>query len=391
MNSKVIDLCCDMVRFKSCSGEEKDLAEYLTEFFIREGFDEIRTDDYGNVIARLKGNRPGKCIVFDGHMDIVPAGQEETWTYPPFGGEIHDGRIYGRGTTDMKGPLAACICGALEYRQSCGGDFPGDIYIACTVHEECFEGVASRGITSAIRPDYVVIAEPSGLSLKNGQKGRAEIQVETFGKAAHSSNPKAGNNAVYQMMEVIRAFRELPVAEDPHLGEGVLELTDIISSPYPGASVVPEYCRAVFDRRLVSGETRESILAPLQSAVQKLKSSNPDLKVKLSLAEGRAACYTGKMLLEERFFPAWYYDEDTEYIQAVCRELRTHGFEAPVSQYYFCTNGSHYGGDMKLKVLGFGPSSEFLPHIVDEYIEIQQLQEGVRGYQCIIRALLQSM
>lgn len=388
MEDKVVALCQQMVQIKSYSGEEQQLADYLADFFAQEGFEVIR-DDFGNVIAHLKGDRPGKTVVFDGHMDTVPADNEQEWRYSPFGGEIHEGRLYGRGATDMKGPMASCICGVLEYRDSRQGKFPGDIYISCVVHEECYEGVASHGMTSLVQPDYVVIAEPSSMTLKIGQKGRAEIQVETFGKAAHSSNPDAGVNAVYQMLELVEAFRALPVPEDPRLGKGILELTDVKSSPYPGASVVPDYCKATFDRRLLSGETRESVLQPLQEVLQAQMARDPSLKAKITYAEGTDLCYTGKQLGVERFFPAWLRDEEEAYIGAIRTVMQEQGMDVPLSQYYFCTNGSHYGGELGLRCVGFGPSYENMAHILDENIEIDQLQKGVAGFRCIAEALLE--
>ena len=391
MSEKVVELCQEMVRRKSDSGHEGEVAAYMKEFFEREGFDEVTVDEFGNVIARLAGNRPGKTIVVDGHMDTVPADNADEWMFPPCSGQIHEGKIYGRGTTDMKGPLAATICAALEYKEETGGNFPGEIYICCTVHEECFEGVASHGVTARIKPDYVIIAEPSSLVLKIGQKGRAEIQVETFGKAAHSSNPDAGVNAVYKMMKLIGAFREMSLPEDRYLGPAVLELTDIVSAPYPGASVVPEYCKATYDRRVISGETRESVLAPMQEIVDRLCAEDPELNVKLSYSVGHDCCYTGKKIEAERFFPAWSREESEPDVQAVLARLKEDGLETTPSRYYFCTNGSHYGGELGMKVLGYGPSFEPLCHVLNEHIEIDQLLKGVRGYRCIYKGLLEDI
>ena len=106
-------------------------------------------------------------------------------------------------------------------------------------HEECFEGVAARSVSELVKPDYVVIGEASLCNLKIGQRGRAEIVVETFGVPAHSANPEKGINAVYAMCRVVEAIHGLHSPEDPTLGKGILELTDIKSEPYPGASVVP--------------------------------------------------------------------------------------------------------------------------------------------------------
>lgn len=159
--------------------------------------------------------------------------------------------------------------------------------MACIVHEECFEGIAARLVSERYKPDYVIIGEASELNLKIGQRGRAEIVVETFGKPAHSANPQAGINAVYKMAQLIDKIRTITPPTHPVLGHGILELTDIKSSPYPGASVVPDYCRATYDRRLLVGETKESVIAPLESALAELVAQDPQFKASVSYAVGR--------------------------------------------------------------------------------------------------------
>ena len=214
-----------------------------------------------------KGKKPGPKILFDGHMDTVPVPDETAWDHDPFGAEIVDGKMYGRGTSDMKGALSAMLAAAIYYAEDCDFDFAGDIYVAGVVHEECFEGVAAREISKYVKPDYVIIGEASQLNLKIGQRGRGEIQIETFGKPAHSANPEKGINAVYKMCKVIEEIQKIVPPTQPVLGDGILELVDIKSSPYPGASVVPDYCRATYDRRLLVGETKEEVLAPIQAVL----------------------------------------------------------------------------------------------------------------------------
>ena len=169
----------------------------------------------------------------------------------------------------MKGAVAAFTVAAHRYAVENGKNFAGDVYVAGVVHEECFEGVAARKISEKVKPDYVIIGEASEMNLKVGQRGRAEIVVETFGVPAHSANPEKGVNAVYKMCEAIQAIREIEPPVQNKLGKGILELTDVKSSPYPGASVVPEYCRATYDRRLLVGETKESVFQPI---IEKWKS-----------------------------------------------------------------------------------------------------------------------
>ena len=326
--------------------------------------------------------------MFNGHIDTVPVTDETVWEFPPFGAEIHDGKIYGRGTSDMKGSVAAFICAAANYAEDTGRDFPGEIYVAGVVHEECFEGVAAREISSFVKPDYVVIGEASQLNLKIGQRGRAEIVVETFGKPCHSANPEKGINSVYKMAKVIEAIRTLEPTHHPVLGDGILELTDIKSSPYPGASVVPEYCRATYDRRLLVGETKESVLAPIQELLDKLMAEDPELKVKASYAVGKEMCYTGNQIEGERFFPGWLYDEDADFVQTVYGQLKDMGFDPAITQYNFCTNGSHYAGEAGIKTIGLGPSRENLAHTVNEHIEIDQLCKVTECYYGTMKALL---
>ncbi|MGB9812254.1 MAG: YgeY family selenium metabolism-linked hydrolase [Thermovenabulum sp.] len=384
---EVINLCQELIRIKSYSGEEGELAEKLKNTFLEMGFDETFIDSYGNVIGHIKGKNSGKCILLDGHIDTVPV-DESKWTKDPFGGEIESGRIYGRGASDMKGAVSAMVCAAAYFAEDMKKDFNGDIYVAGVVHEECFEGVAARKISEKVKPDYVIIGEASECNLKRGQRGRAEIVVETYGKAAHSSNPQNGINAVYNMMKLLEKIRKIKVNHHEVLGDGILELTDIISSPYPGASVLPSLCRVTFDRRLLVGETPESVLKPIQEIIVQMENEDPNFKAKVYFAKGEERCYTGEKIMAERFFPAWLFDVEEDFVKKAYQGLKEQGLEPAITHYSFCTNGSHYAGEANIKTIGFGPSKENLAHIDDEYIEIDQLLKAVRGYYGIIKALL---
>ena len=386
--NQVVELCQKLIQQQSYSGHEDGVAGVLKEELPKLGFDSVTIDKYGNVIGCIKGKRPGKKLLFDGHIDTVPVTDETEWQYPPFAAEIHDGKIYGRGTSDMKGAVAAFVSAAANFAADTDKDFAGELYVAGVVHEECFEGVAAREISAAVKPDYVVIGEASTLNLKVGQRGRGEIVVETFGKPCHSANPEKGINAVYKMAKVIEAIRTLEPTHHPVLGDGILELTDIKSAPYPGASVVPEYCRATYDRRLLVGETTESVLEPIQKLMDQLMAEDPQLKVKVSYAVGEELCYTGNHIQGERFFPGWLYDENEEFVQDVKKELESMGYTPSITQYNFCTNGSHYAGEAGIKTFGLGPSQENLAHTVNEYIEIDQLTKVTDCYYGVMKALL---
>ena len=383
----LIAFCQESIRIPSPSGQEKQVAELMKAKMEEYGFDEVQIDRYGSVLGRIHGKRPGRTILMDGHIDNVDVIDAAEWKHDPFGAEIDDGKIYGRGTSDMKGGVTAMISAAAHFAEDTGKDFAGDICVSCTVHEECFEGISSREITKLAKPDFVIIGEATSTTVKIGQRGRAEVVVETEGKSCHSSNPEKGVNAVYHMMAVIEEIRKIVPNEHPILGKGILELTDIVSSPYPGASVVPSLCRATFDRRTLVGEDENVILGQVREAIARAAEKVPGLKARTYLAEGKEACWTGETIAAKRYFPAWLIDESNEYVQKALTGLKEAGIEAPISHFAFCTNGSHFCGEAGIPCIGYGPSLESLAHVRDEYIEIDQLTKACHGFYSILSQL----
>lgn len=386
-DEELIGLCRELIRRPSVSGEERAAAEFLRDTMVGLGYPQVEIDRYGSVLGRIPGRRPGKTVLMDGHIDTVPVEDPGLWAHDPFAGEVEGERLYGRGASDMKGGVAAMVLAAARFARDTGGDFAGTVCVSCSVQEERFEGVACREIARLARPDYVIIGEATSTTLKIGQRGRAEVTVETRGRSCHSSNPEKGVNAVYHMAELIGELRRLPPPEHPLLGQGILELTDIISAPYPGASVVPGLCRATFDRRLLPGETAESVLGPIRAAIARVKERIPELETAAGLTRGSSGCWTGDTLAAERFFPAWVLPEDHHLVRAALAGLRAAGIDAPLSHYAFCTNASSFCGELGIPTVGFGPSLESLAHVTDEYIEIDQLERACRGYQGILGAL----
>lgn len=386
--AEVLALCRDMIKVPSYSGQEGGVVGVLRAYMEKNGFDDVVVDKYGSIIGCIKGKRPGPKILYDGHIDTVPVPDPSVWKHDPFGAEVKDGKIYGRGASDMKGAVAAMTVAAVKVARETGRDFAGEIYVAGVVHEECFEGVAAREISKRVKPDIVVIGEASELNLKIGQRGRAEIVVETFGVPAHSANPDKGVNAVRSMLRLAAEIEKITPPAQPVLGKGVAVLTDIISTPYPGASVVPSHCRATYDRRLLVGETPESVLKPFQDAVKKLEAEDPKFKAKVSYAFGKEACHTGSEIEGERFFPGWLFEEKEEFVQKALAGLKGIGLNPTITHYSFCTNASHYAGEAGIKTLGFGPSPENLAHTIDEHIEENQLYAATEGYAAISGNLL---
>ncbi|MBQ3487636.1 MAG: YgeY family selenium metabolism-linked hydrolase [Clostridia bacterium] len=388
LQRETLELLKKLVACPSLSGQEQGVADILKGYLRENGFTAPENDRYGDLVAGVAGSRPGIRLLFDGHMDTVPAKNAEDWTTPPFEPVIREGKLFGRGTSDMKGAVAAFAVAAAQYLREKGRNFAGELWFAGVVQEECFEGVCAREVAKRVRPDLVIIGEASEGNLKLSQRGRAEIVLETFGVPCHSANPQKGVNAATAMCALIHEIMKLPVTRDPRMvGDGILVLTDIKSDPYPGASVVPHYCRATFDRRLLVGETRESVLKPIQAIIEAQKRLDPTLNARVSYPMGSAVCATGETVEAERFFAPWWFAAD-ERVLRVKAAMEERGLAPAITGYSFCTNGSYYAGEAGIPTFGYGPSREDLAHTVDEHITLKDLYDAVDGYLVALHALL---
>ena len=381
------ELCRILIRTSSVTGTEKKVALLICDNMKAAGFDDAWIDGQGNVVGKVNGTGGGKTVLMDGHMDTVEVSDPAKWQYAPFGAETNDGRIYGRGAADMKGALSAMIMAAGWLAQDKRP--AGDVYVTATAMEEVAEGCSLSYIIDSVRPDVVVIGEATMLNLNIGQRGRGEVVLRTKGKTAHSSNPDVGINAVCKMMALLNEVRDIPVPHHEALGDGIMELTDIISSPYPGASVVPDLCSVTFDRRLLLGETEETVLAPIRARISELAKADSKLDAEAAIAGIDLEFYTGYKTRHSKFAPAWYLDREKNagLIDASMKALRVAGLDPKVSTYKFCTNGSASAGIHHIPTLGFGPCAESQAHVVDEYIEIAQLEGAAQGYYHLIDAL----
>lgn len=380
--SDVVALCRDLVRAPGVSGHEEGAARVVRAWMERLGYDEIDVDACGNVVGLLypRDHDRGTTLLFDGHIDTVAAVPAD-WRHDPFAAEMVDGRIYGRGALDMKGPLAAMICGAAAAAR--GGENGARLVVSASVDEEVLEGAALRYVVERMRPDAVVIGEPSGLQLQLGQRGRAEIVVEVHGRSAHASSPEVGINAARKMAHLIAAIDALPAPRDPLFGPGILELTELISYPQPGISVVPDLCRARYDRRLLPSETVDAALDPLRVLVAWLQTQDPTLDAAVTLADGDIVTYSGFTLGGPRYLPPWSLPADHPLARRALAALRGVGLTAPVGRYMFCTNGSYTAGVAGIPTIGFGPGDEKGAHVVDESIAVADLVSALTGYRAL--------
>ncbi|MFQ5407802.1 MAG: YgeY family selenium metabolism-linked hydrolase [Anaerolineales bacterium] len=378
----IIELTQALVRISSPPGEEQDVTAFLLSDLQTRGFDQVRADEHGSIVAVVEGAQPGPTLLFDAHTDTVGVAPGVPWQHAPYGGEVVGDRIYGRGSSDMKGALAAMIVAAAALDRSA---LAGRVVISASVMEEVLEGVALRAVMETEQPDLVVIGEASDLKLVHGGRGRAEIRLESIGRPAHTSAPHLGLNAVHALLPAVQAIGQLALPNDPVVGPGVMALTDIISEPYPGHSVIPSRCRATYDRRLGPGETPEAVLASLADLP-----TLPGAKLDVSIVEGRYTSATGTELQSRKWFPAWLLPEDDPFVRAAAHGLESVGLPVMFSTYQFCTNAAYSMGEAGVPTIGFGPSREALVHIVDEYVEVQQLEQAARGYRAIMEGIVRA-
>ena len=383
----LVEFCRDLIRIPSQAGREKEVVRRAQEELLRLGFDDCRCDDFGSVVGVVRGGA-GPTVLIDAHLDTVGAEPIREWTHDPFGAWLEEGRLYGRGAADMKGPAAAIVYGAatlLEGKEN----LKGTVIVSLSTLEELCEGAALGRIIEDYGPDCIVIGEPSNLRLVRGQRGRAEIALTTYGVPAHSSTPQLGVDAVEKMTALLRKMSEAKLPTHPFLGTGVQALTDIISDPYPAQSTVPSRCRATFDRRLVVGEDESSIAADLHDLIEAATKADPALQATAEIVSAECRAYTGHSFTFRKFIPAWEMPEDHELVRAAAGALEGAGFGSePPTYYRFCTNGSWACVHAGLPTIGFGPASADMAHCVDEYVEIEQLEAAARGYAAIAMELL---
>lgn len=377
---RLIAFTQELVRLPSLSGEEQHVAARVQAEMTALGFDRVWQDANGSVVGVIVGARPGKTILLDAHTDTVGISPGAPWGRDPFGAVIEAGAIYGRGAADMKGALAAMVYAAAALDR---GALAGRVVVSASTLEEVLEGVALRAVMDATQPDFVIIGESTNLNLSRGGRGRAEVHLTTIGRPSHSSAPHLGRNAVLDMMRVIAAVEEIALPTDLIMGPAIFALTDIVSAPYPGHSVIPSICKVTYDRRLLPGERAADVLAAI--------TGNPALtgiELQAEIGVGEYMAFTGAVQQCEKFFPAWLLPEDDPFVAGSLAALRGAGIAAEPTAYRFCTNAAYSAGIAGVPTVGFGPATEADAHVIDERLRIADLFAAAKGYQAIIEAAL---
>ncbi len=363
----VISLCREFLRIPSPSGQEGALAARVAERMEALGLT-VETDRFGSVLGTRRGSGPGPTVLLDAHLDTVPVTEPATWAHDPFGAELDQGRLWGRGAADTKGSLAAMLRAVADLQ-----DFPGTLLLSASVCEENLTSAALNHVLDRHPPDLVLVGEPTSLLLGMAQKGRAGLLVEARGRSAHTSRPELGVNAIYKLMEALARIRSLPLPEDPDLGRGVCELIEIASEPRPSPGMVPHLCTARLALRLLPGETAESVLARLAPCLEGLEG------VTVRLAEAAQHCYTGLELTMQDYVPAWK-NADLALQARLLEALGTTPFAAP-----YTTNASAAAA-RGLPTFLLGPGSIEQAHGVDEWIALDQLNAAPAAYTAVLRA-----
>jgi len=377
--NELVSLLQKLVQAESPTGQERLTADIAQSAMTTLNFDRVWRDDYGNVIGERRGSLPGPALLFEAHMDVVAAGKLEDWADDPFSGRLIEGKIYGRGAADTKGSLASLICAIASIPRE---QIRGTLYAVGSVGEETLEGAGLRKVIQALQPQGVVVGEPTGCRLAIGQKGRARIVFTAHGRPAHSSSPHLGENAVLKGAEIVRRVESLPLPEDSLLGRGVMVPLLIRSKPLPPVmGTIPHECQVLYDRRLIKGETPESVLAEYQQALADLPGWDA------AVDQAGFETYTGINLTAPDFHHGWHMPPESAWVQSAANALLQSGIEAGIHAVPYCTNGSVAAGEMGLPTLIFGPGEIAQAHVPNEHISVSELLRGARGYAALAQEL----
>ena len=374
----------DLVRTPSFSGKEKDVVAVIRKEMERIGFDEVRIDGLGSIIGRVGNGK--RILAFDAHIDTVYAGDLKQWNFDPFQPKIEEGKVWGRGTVDQKGGMACMLTAARMIRELRLNE-AFTIYFTGTVMEEDCDGLCWQYLIQEekIRPELVVITEPTNLNIYRGHRGRMEIRVEIKGRSCHGSAPERGDNAIYKAAKIALEIEKLNVRlkHDPFLGEGTVTVTEARSSS-PSLCAVPDGASIHLDRRLTYGETKESAVAEVRDAAA--RAGYPDADVIVLKYEEPA--YTGKVYPTEKYYPTWVMPENSAFLKdAVSAYRAVLGREPLVDKWTFSTNAVAIAGMHNIPCLGLGPGNEVYAHAANEACPVEHLS-GASAFYAALAAKL---
>jgi succinyl-diaminopimelate desuccinylase len=379
---ELINLTSELVKIPSITGNEGAIAEFLEGKMRALGLTTNRYEPEAgrpNIVGILHGTEGNPKIILNGHMDTVPPGNLDDWTFEPYGGEVQDGKLYGRGSCDMKGGIASTLM-AVKAIVDSGTRLKGDIIFSPVVDEERggYKGTKYL-VDKGILGDQALIAEPSQLNILIAHKGDLGLDLTIHGKAAHAANPDMGLNAIHKMTYVIDNILRIPKTFNWDR-----KIHRLVGPPTIGISVingglqrnmVPDKCSCIIDRRVVPvlesiDEARREIVAE----VDRLKSLDPQLKAEI------------KTLLEVE---ACEIKEEEQIVQTLRSCFREYMQREPkITGVSYFTDAHFLVNQAGIPTAMFGPGSIDRAHAVDEYVEVDQLIDASKIYAQTLAKLL---
>jgi putative selenium metabolism hydrolase len=363
-----------LITQKSLSTKEQGMAEALKNMMIEAGFDEARIDGLGNVIGRIGNGK--KIIAIDGHIDTVDVGNLNNWHFDPISGEIKDGFVYGLGSADQKGGPASFIT-AGRILKEIGLQNDVTVYFTGTVMEEDCDGLPWKYIIEEdkIKPDVVIITEPTNLNIYRGHRGRMEIEVSFYGVSSHGSAPERGKNAIYMASKACLEIEKLNdrLAYDEFLGKGSAALSEFKTSS-PSLCAVSDFAKIHIDRRLTWKEDKELALNQIREIVK-------DYDAKVVLLDYMEKGFTGKEYGMEKYYPTWKLEENHPAVTTgIVSYNKLFGIDPVVNKWTFSTNGVVINGIYGIPCVGFGPGNEVFAHAPNEKVPVEHLVKASAFY-----------
>ena len=376
MEDRLVGFLRELVAIPSLSGQEETVIRRIAREMTHLGFDEVKIDGLGNVLGRI-GNG-SRVLAFDAHVDTVDVSDRDQWDFDPLAGKLEDGKVFGRGSVDQKAGMACMVyAGALMKELDLLGDC--QVWMVGSVMEEDCDGLCWHYILQekVLQPEFVVSTEPTGLKIHRGQRGRMEVRVRVKGRSCHGSMPHLGDNAVYKIAPAITAIEKLNerLGEDSFLGKGTCAIS-WIGCQTPSLCAVPGEAEFHIDRRLTQGDSRESALAEIRTAL-----SEAGVEAEVFTLTYREPAWTGLVYPMEKYFPTWVLAEDHPALAFGTAAYRTvTGREPEITRWNFSTNGVTIMGIHGIPCLGFGPGQETLAHTANEWVPVADLLTACAFY-----------